>query len=75
MAKMGSKGLPQLRRASIHCPIHGNSKISMLSPISCPGCDIERGHSDMLRRSRKKERRWKYQRHDIGRGLEEDGMD
>jgi hypothetical protein len=75
MAKMGSEGISQLRRASVHCPIHGNFKVPMLPPISCPGCESERGHSDLLRRSVREKRRWKHKQHDNGGSVEENGMD
>ena len=61
--------------AKIYCPLHGTYSIPMLPPISCPGCEDKRGHSDMLRRSRREERRRKYQGHELAGGLEEDGMD
>ena len=61
--------------AKVHCPIHGNSTIPMLPPISCPGCESERGNSDLLRRSRRKERHWKHKQHDNRGSVEEDGMD
>jgi len=74
MAKIRDKKVAQLRWASVYCPQHGRSKVSMLSPISCPGCESERGRGDMLRRSRRKERRWKCKQHNDCGCLEEDGM-
>jgi hypothetical protein len=73
--KIRSKEISQLRGASVYCPQHGKFKIPVLSPISCPGCDGERGHCDMLRRSAKAKLRRQHKRHDDFRGVEEDGMD
>ena len=79
MAKTGSKELSQLRGttpvAKIYCPIHGKSEVPMLPPVSCPGCEVQRGHSDLLRRSRREERRRKYKGHELRGGLEIGGMD
>lgn len=68
MAKKGIKETPQLRgNAKIYCPEHGRFTIPMLPPLSCPGCEMERGHGDMLRRPIREERRWKRkQREHLG---------
>ena len=73
MAKIRSKDIAQLRGfAKIYCPVHGHSKVPMLPPVSCAGCEMERGRGDLLRRSKRKERRWKLKQRDIERLLEED---
>lgn len=74
MAKIRDKKTSQLRGFnSVYCPEHGHSKVPVLSPLVCPGCEMERGHSDLLRRRRRKERHWKYKQYEYGRGMEEDG--
>ena len=73
MEEYRDKGFSQLWRvARVYCPIHGHSEVSMLSPISCPGCEVERGHGDMLRRSNRKERRRELAEHEYQRRLEKD---
>lgn len=72
---MGSERISQLRRKDIYCPIHGHSKMAVLPSLSCPSCEVERGHSDLLRRSRRKERDWKRKQHEHFGSLEANGMD
>lgn len=74
MASERDKEFPQLRRVvRIYCPEHGAFKVSMLPPFSCPRCESKWRHSDMLRRSRRKECRWKYQQYDDEKSMAENG--
>jgi len=75
MAKIRDKEVAQLRGASVYCPQHGRFKISMLPPFSCPGCESDRRHSDLLRRSVREKRRWKHKQHDDSRSMESDGVE
>lgn len=75
METFRSKKSPQLWRASIWCPIHGKSKIPMLPPLACPGCDSDRRNCDLLRRSKSDNKRRERGDDDYCRSLEEDASD
>jgi len=75
MEKIRDKKVAQLRWTIVYCPLHGRTKVPMLSPISCPGCDGERRDCNLLRRSKAKKLRRKYKGHELSGSMEEDGMD
>lgn len=84
MAKTRSKDLSQLRRKiptfqvsdkDFYGSREEREALALLPSFFSSSDKSKRRHSDMLRRSRRKERHWKYKQHDIGGGVEADGMD
>ena len=74
MAKKRVQEVSQLRRfAKIYCPLHGHFEVPMLPPVSCPRCEVEWRHGDLLRRPKGEERRRQRKERERLKYLEEDG--